>query len=122
MSHVGLAAGRIGHDHMFGWFADVYIEYLFRVLFRAIRLLRSRDWPSVRATVLSAECPRADFGCTVATVYYEYMMDGRKYGAGFEKAFIVQESGERFAGAIVKGTDFAVRVDPRNSSVTIPSR
>jgi hypothetical protein len=122
VTHVGLVTDRIGHDHMFGWFADVYIEYLFRVIVRAIRVVRSRDWPVSRATVLSAECPRADYGCTVAAVYYEYMVDGRKYGGGFEKPFIVQESGERFAGAFIKGAEFAVRVDPRNSSVTVPRR
>jgi hypothetical protein len=70
--------------------------------------------------VLSAECSPAGFGCTVATVYYEYIVDGQEYGAAFEKPFIVQESGERFAGSFVKGADFAVRVNPWDPSVTVP--
>ena len=66
------------------------------------------------ATVLSAECPHAGYGCTVATVYYEYIVGGRKYGAAFEKPFIVQESGARFADGFVKGSELMVRVDPRD--------
>ncbi len=106
---------------MAGWFIDIFVEYLFRVAVRAVPLVRSRDWPVMRATVLSAECPHAGYGCTVATVYYEYIVGGRKYGAAFEKPFIVQESGARFADGFVKGSELMVRVDPRDSAVTVPS-
>jgi hypothetical protein len=105
---------------MFGWFVDIYVEYLFRVVVRAVRLVGSRDWAVVRGTVLSAECPHAGYGCTVATVYYEYIVGGQKYGAAFEKAFVVYDSGARFAGGFVKGAEFAVRVDPGDSAVTVP--
>ena len=47
-------------------------------------------------------------------------MGGQKYGAGFEKAFVEYDSGARFAGGFVKGVEFAVRVDPRDSAVTVP--
>lgn len=103
-----------------GFVADIYIEYLVRVFIRAIRLVRSRDWPVIQATILSAECPRAGYGCTVATVYYEYIVEGQKYGADFEEPFIVGESGERFAGSFVKAADFAVRINPWDASVTVP--
>lgn len=109
-----------------GVFLDIFVEYLFRAAVRAIRVLRSRAWPFVQATVLSAECPRAGYGCTVATVYYEYIVEGQKYGAAFKKPFIVRGSGERFAGEFVKGADlptagrFMVRVSPGNLSVTVP--
>ena len=105
---------------MFGWFVDIYVEYFFRVVVRAVRLARSSDWVVVRSTVLSAECPHAGYGCTVATVYYEYIVGGQKYGAAFEKAFVEYESGARFAGGFAKGAEFAVRVDPRDSAVTVP--
>ena len=105
---------------MFGWFVDIYVEYLFRVTVRAVRLVRSRDWPVMRATALSAECPHAGYGCTVATVYYEYIVGRQKHGAAFEKAFVVYDSGARFAGGFMKGSELAVRVDPRNPLVTVP--
>jgi hypothetical protein len=105
---------------MGGWFVDIFVEYLFRTAVRAVRLVRSRDWAVVRGTVLSAECPRAGYGCTVATVYYEYIVAGQRYGAAYRKAFIVKESGARFADGLVKGSEFVVRLDPRNPSVTVP--
>jgi hypothetical protein len=36
-------------------------------------------------TVLRVDCPRAFYGCAVATVYYEYIVDEEKYGAAYEK-------------------------------------
>jgi len=53
---------------MAGWFLDILIEYLFRAALRGIRLLRSSNWPVVKAKVLSSACPTAAFGCTVANV------------------------------------------------------
>jgi|SRR5271156_6101543 hypothetical protein len=87
---------------MGGWFVDIYVEYLFRAAVRAVLLVRSRDRPVVRATVLSAECPHAEYGCTVATVYYECVVGGEKYGAAFEKPSIVHDSGARFAVSLRK--------------------
>jgi len=87
---------------MFGWFVDIYVEYFFRVVVRAVRLARSSDWVVVRSTVLSAECPHAGYGCTVATVYYECVVGGEKYGAAFEKPSIVHDSGARFAVSLRK--------------------
>jgi hypothetical protein len=67
---------------MGGWFVDIYVEYLFRAVVRAVRLVHSHDWPVVWATVLSAECPHTGYGCTVATVYYEHIVAGQ---TGYEK-------------------------------------
>jgi hypothetical protein len=105
---------------MGGWFVDIFVEYLFRVIVRAIRLLRSRDWPVAMGTVLSAECPRSSYGCTVASVYYEYPVAGEKYGAAYEKPFISPSSGEEYASQFVKGIDFKVRVKPGNPSTSVP--
>src|SRR5271156_5234495 len=112
--------GKPAYHWMVGWFVDIYGEVFFRVGVRAVRLARSSDWVVVQGAVLSAECPHAGYGCTVATVYYEYIVGGQKYGAAFEKAFLVHDSGARFAGGFVKGAEFAVRVDPRDSPVTVP--
>jgi len=48
--------------------------------------------------VLSEECPRTGYGCTVATMYYEYIVDGKKYGQAFAKPVILPGSGERSVG------------------------
>jgi hypothetical protein len=65
---------------MVGWFLDVLVEYFFRIVVRGVRLLRSKGWPVLNVRVLSADCPDAAFGCPVTTVYYEYSLNGQKYG------------------------------------------
>ncbi len=74
---------------MGGFFIDVYIEYLVRAIIRTIQLFRSRSWSVVPATVLSAECELGGpLGCAIATVYYEYIADGQKYGSWYSRPFI----------------------------------
>jgi hypothetical protein len=106
---------------MGAWFLDIFVEYLFRVFVRGIKLLRSRSWPVTMGTVLSADCPRALYGCTVATVYYEYIVNGEKYGAAFEKPFILYDTGKGYASLLVKGMDFKVRLKPADPSESVPS-
>jgi hypothetical protein len=103
-----------------GWFLDILVEYIFRIFFRAMNLVRSRRWPIVRATVLSADCRHLAYGCTVATVYYEYVVDGEKYGDTFGKPFISHESGEDYVAQFVKGMDFKVRVKPTDAATSVP--
>jgi hypothetical protein len=104
---------------MAGWFLDIFVEYLYRSFLRAIRLFRSRDWPVAIGTVLSADCPRASYGCTVATVYYEYIASGEKYGSAFEKPFVLHDSGQEYAAQFVKGMKFRVRFNPGNPSASV---
>jgi hypothetical protein len=105
---------------MAGWFLDIFIEYIFRMFVRAVKLLRSRNWPVVKATLLSAECPHASYGCDVATVYYEYVVKGEKYGAAYDKPFVSHDSGAHYSAQFVKGMDFKVRVKPDNPTMSVP--
>jgi Protein of unknown function (DUF3592) len=105
---------------MGGWFLDIFVEYIVRVFLQTANLIRSRRWPVVKAIVLSADCPRASFGCTVATVYYEYVINGEKYGDAFGKPFISHDSGQGYAARFAKGMDFKVRVKPNDPAKSIP--
>ena len=105
---------------MGGWFADIFVEYLLRILFHAANLVRSRRWPTVTATVLSSDCPFTITGCTVATVYYEYVVNGEKYGDTFGKPFISQESGKDYAAQFAKEMPFKVRVKPDDPTKSVP--
>src|SRR5215510_10344856 len=103
---------------MGGLFIDVFVEWFFRVLFHGLNLARSRKWPLTKATVLIADCPLATFGCEVATVYYEYAVNGEKHGDSFGKPFISRKSGEDYA-LFVKGTQLDVRVKPDDATRSI---
>lgn len=102
-----------------GWFLDILFEYLFRVAVREIKLLRSHNWPITKGTVLSVTCPAPSFGCSVATVEYEYTVDGVKHRASYEKPFLVHGSGVAYADLSVKGADFKVHLKPSNPSVSV---
>ena len=95
-------------------------EYLFRVSVRAVRLLRSRSWPVAVGTVLSADCPPASYGCTVAYVHYEYPAAGGKHAAVYETPFISPNSGEDFAAKFVKTMGIKVRVKPGDPLTSVP--
>jgi hypothetical protein len=100
---------------------DTYVEYIIRVVIRAANLIRSRRWPIVKATVVNADCPEPEHGCTVATLYYEYVVDGDKYGDTFEKAFIEHESGAEYAALFAKGIRIKVHVKPSQPDKSIPA-
>jgi hypothetical protein len=102
-----------------GWFLDILAEYVFRVSVRAIRLLRSHSWPIQEAPVLSARCAPPAYGCTVAEVDYEYVVDGVKYADSYAKPFLWHGSGVEYAGSFVKGQDFKVRLKPGYPSFSI---
>jgi len=104
---------------MAGWFFDIIIEYLFRVTLRGVRLLRSRNWPATQAKVMSAACPQALYGCTVANIDYEYTVDGVSYAESFEKPFFTLDSGVVYAQQFVKGAEFSVRVKPGDPAISV---
>lgn len=104
---------------MAGLVLNVFVEYFFRVLGRAISLLRSHGWPLQKGTALSARCQQASFGCTLADVDYEYVVDGVKYGDSYAKPFLWQESGVDYAESFVKGQEFKVRLKPGDPSVSV---
>ncbi len=103
-----------------GWFLDEYVEFLVRMLIRVIRLLRSRHWPVTTGRVVAADFPRATFGCDVATVCYEYVVDGGKHVGTYNKPFVSRDSGVEYAAQIIKGMDFKVRFKPGNPAVSVP--
>lgn len=105
---------------MGGLFLDIFAEYFIRALFHAVYVVRSHNWSTVKATVLSADCPKTSYGCTVATVYYEYVVGGKKYGDMFEKPFILHVSGKDYADQLAKGMNFDVRVKPDDATKSVP--
>ena len=105
---------------MGGWFVDIFVEYIVRVFLHGVNLIRSRRWSIIKATVLSASCQPAGYGCTVAEVCYEYIVNGDRYGDMFGKPFIFSESGKDYASQFVKGMDFKVRVKPDDPTKSVP--
>ena len=104
---------------MGGWFVDIFVEYLFRVMSRILKRRGSSAWPVAKAIVTSSACPRAMYGCDVAEVHYTYRIDGELYTGTNEKPFISPSSGEDYISRFAPGTEFSVRVKPQDSAVSI---
>ena len=104
---------------MGGWFVDIFVEYLFRVIVRMFKRRGSDTWPLVKATVTVSDCPNAGYGCDVAEVHYTYRVDGELYTGTNEKPFISHNSGEAYTSRFAPGTEFSVRVKPGNLLVSV---
>jgi hypothetical protein len=88
---------------------------------RRANLIRSRRWPIVKATAVSADCPEPEYGCIVATLYYEYVLNGDKYGDTFEKPFIEHESGADYAELFAKGLGINIHVKASQPAKSVPA-
>jgi hypothetical protein len=103
---------------MVGLFLDIVLEYLIRVIGRAIKRRRSRGWPTVSATVASSECPKSS-GCNLAEIIYLYSVNGERYSGTNKKPFLSHDSAEEYIRHFVPGTEFTVRVKPNDPGVSI---
>ena len=101
-----------------GWFLDVIVEYLYRVMVRAVKARGSAQWRMVKATVNDSRCPSAIYGCHVAEVYYEYRVDGEIYTGIDERPFLWHDSCESYAGRFSPGTEIVIRLRPGDPSVS----
>jgi Protein of unknown function (DUF3592) len=104
---------------MGGWFIDIFVEYLFRMATRVVKMRGSSAWHVAKATVTSSACPKAAYGCTVAEVHYAYRVHGELYTGTNEKSFISPNSGENYVSHFTPGKEFTVRVKPNNPEVHI---
>jgi hypothetical protein len=75
----------------------------------------------VSGKILSAHFSKAGFGCDVATVTYEYVVDGVKFNGSFEKPFVSHISGERYVDSLKKTMAIRLRVRPDDPSLSIPA-
>ena len=56
---------------MAGWFLDVFVEVIFRIVVRAFRTIGTRTWPMVEAKVVRADPgEKMVYGCHVAEITY----------------------------------------------------
>jgi hypothetical protein len=101
-----------------GWFLDVIVEYLYRVIVRAVKTRGIAHWRTVKAIVNDSACLSATLGCHVAEVYYEFRPDGEIYTGIDEKPFIFNDSCKSYAGRFSKGVEIVIRLKPGDPSVS----
>lgn len=99
-------------------YLDVVIEYLVRVITRAIKRRRSRGWPTTKATVVRSDCPKTS-SCDLAEVVYLYRFKDERYSGTDKKPFLSQTSAKDYISHYPPGTEFNVRVKPEDPEVSV---
>jgi hypothetical protein len=102
-----------------GWYFDVVIGYLIRILIRAVRARGSNTWPVEKATVSNSRCPAAQYGGPVAEIIYTYIHEGSYFSGIQRKPFLLRGSAEDYASRFPSASDVLVRVKPGEPEVSI---
>lgn len=104
---------------MVGWFADIFVEFLVRVVMRMVRIFRSRSWPTVTGQVTDSRYQKAGYGCDVAEICYKYRVYGELYTGMYVKPFISSMRGEDYVARLPVGTELVLRIKPGEPSVSV---
>jgi hypothetical protein len=104
---------------MLGWFLDVYVEFLLRIVIRALRTRGSDGWPICRGTVRSSRALTAVYGCPLAEIVYTYRVSGELYSGLHRRPFILTDSNERYANSFAEGGLLILRIKPGEPEMSI---
>jgi hypothetical protein len=102
-----------------GFFLDIYVEYLVRVMIRPFRASRGRAWPTERARITSTGYRPGGFGCAVADLTYKYSFGGELYTGTNANPFIMTASAKDFIEHYSEGDEIMVRVDPQKPESSV---
>ena len=104
---------------MGGLVLDIYVEYLFRVIFRFFKARGSTSWPVVTAKTTITNCRAGGFGCAVANIAYKYRVDGELYTGADSSPFVYTSSAKAYLEDHPPGTELVVRVRPNRPSYSV---
>ena len=103
---------------MGGWFLDILIGYLVRVLIHLSKARGSQRWPIEVAIVHTTSAPYS-YGGRVAEVIYSYRYQGHYLSGTHQKPFISHASAKQYLAGFPKDTRFSVRVNPANPKISV---
>ena len=98
-------------------FADIYIVYLARILWRLVALLRSRRWGRATGTILGVHLNGVYFKSV--SVDYEYGAESPKYASTFVKPFLIESSAKAYSDRLKRGMSFTIRIKTGDPEVSV---
>jgi hypothetical protein len=104
---------------MGGWFVDIFIEWLVRMIAKIVRRIVSQSWQIVDATVTAAVYNNASYGCDITDLHFDYSFDGQEYSGLHEEPFIMGALAKDFALDNPAGANIKVRLKPLQPDVTV---
>jgi hypothetical protein len=107
---------------MLGWYADIFVEFLVRVVMRMVRVFSSRSWPPLTGEVTASNYQEAGYGCDVAEICYKYRVDGELYTGVYVNPFISSMRGKEYVARLPVGTELVLRIKPGEPSISVMDR
>jgi hypothetical protein len=98
-----------------------FVGFLFRTIVNLIRRIGSREWPVVTAIVSKSERREPNFGCTVIAIHYKYRNAEVRYEGIHKEPFFFDNYAEAYLRRFPGGSEFPVRVNPKDPSHSIPA-
>jgi hypothetical protein len=107
---------------MAGFVIDIVIEFFFRTIANSIRRIGTSDWPVVTAIVSNSEKrPYPGLGCTVIVIRYKYRNAEMRCEGTHKEPFLFANYAEAYLRRFPGGSEFPVRVNPKDPSHSIPA-
>ncbi|MGA2847791.1 MAG: hypothetical protein ABSE46_02260 [Terracidiphilus sp.] len=104
---------------MGGWFVDIFVEWLVRMIVKIVRRINSRSWPVVETIVTASVYSKAGYGCDTTDLHFDYSFDGQEYSGLHEEPFIMADLAKDFALDYPAGANIKVRLKPSRPYVTV---
>jgi hypothetical protein len=107
---------------MGGLVIDIIVEFLFRTIVNLIRRIGSSEWPVATAIVSNSEKrPYPGLGCTVIVIHYKYRNADLRFEGTHKEPFLFANYADAYLRRFPGGSEFSVRVDPKDPSQSIPA-
>jgi hypothetical protein len=107
---------------MGGLVIDIYIEFFFRTIVNLIGRIGTSNWPAVSAIVSNSEKrPYPGLGCTIIVIHYKYRNANMRCEGTHKEPFIFKNYAEAYLNRFPGGSEFPVRVNPKDPSHSIPA-
>ena len=102
---------------MGGLFADVLVEFLYRVIAGFLSRIRSRRWPAISGSIIRSKYRKAHYGCDLAVVRYKYFVADQRSTAAHKEPFLM--SGTGYVQNLPSGTPITIRYKPDDPSRSV---
>jgi hypothetical protein len=100
---------------------DILIGFFFRTIVNLIRRIGAGNWPVATAIVSKSEPRRPGMGCTVIVIHYKYRNAEMRYEGTHKEPFFFDNYAEAYLNRFPGGSEFPVRVNPKEPSHSIPA-
>jgi hypothetical protein len=104
---------------MFGW--GRFLEFFLRVALKFTRRIGTGGWPVTRAIVVSSIEEDGFWGCDRAVIRYKYRNTDMRFEGTHKQPFVFRNYAEAYLRRYPGGSEFPVRVNPKNPSYSIPA-